>query len=148
MPRPQTISYTENHPCIDIAQLSIQSGAAFIRPNGSNIAIEIEWRPLHFGGAKPFFLCPVCNRRCRKLYELACYKCRGLRHRTRSLSPADRAMRKAILHRRRYGQVDGGIAEPFPDKPPNMKWEKYDQACDKARRLDADALAKFKMPKR
>ena len=148
MPRPQSVSYIENHRCLDIGQLRLQADAAFCRPPSCPIMIDLEWRPLHFGGAKPFFLCPACGGRCRKLYAYACRNCRGLRYRTKSLSPADRAMRKAVLHRRNFGQVEGGIGEPLPEKPPDMSWEKYDQAYNKALKLDADALAKFRMPKR
>lgn len=147
MPRHQSVSYTDSHECVDIGQLCIQPDAAFIRPSGGNVPIEIEWQPLNFGGERPYFVCPVCNRRCRKLYNLACYKCRGLKHRTKSLSPRDRAIRKAILHRRNHGQDEGGIGEPFPDKPPHMKWETYWKAYAKAQRLDAEALAMFEWPK-
>lgn len=146
MPRMQSVSYTENVECVDIDQLSIQPNAAFVRPNGSSIAIDIEWLPMNFGGQRAYFVCPVCNRRCRKLYDLACYKCRGLKHRTKSLSPSDRATRKAVLHRRRYGQEHGGLNEPFPPKPRHMKWTTYYKALVIAQKLEREAITKFKFP--
>jgi Zn-finger protein len=43
----------------------------------------IEWTPCHYGGLRPWFNCPNCGRRARKLYggrQFACRKCWGFHY--------------------------------------------------------------------
>ncbi len=38
--------------------------------------IELGFTPVHFGGERPWFLCPSCVRRCLSLYWIGQFKCR------------------------------------------------------------------------
>lgn len=63
-------------------------------------AVRLEWTPCHFGGMRPWFLCPVvgCGRRVAILYGppvFACRRCHQLAYRCQRESPYDRAARRA-----------------------------------------------------
>lgn len=53
-------------------------------PRGVAYAVPVEWTPCHFGGARPWFRCPVCDDRVATVYrdprrdEFACRECQGL----------------------------------------------------------------------
>ncbi len=146
MTYPQSVSYVTDWPSIDVGEQTLQAGDAFVRPPGSPITIDLEWLPLNFGGSRPYFLCPACSKRCRKLYHYACRDCRGARYRCKSENPRDRAIRRAIRHREKFGQVEGGLLVPFPSKPYNMTWEKYFKGWDESDRLDQIVFGMFKLP--
>src|SRR5215510_11030314 len=53
-------------------------------PNGRVQSIAVVWSWCHFGGGRPWFLCPHCHRRVGKLYgggsSSACRLCYRLRY--------------------------------------------------------------------
>ena len=90
--------------------------------------VTLSFTPCHFGGARPWFNCPGCERRVAILYRWRgswlCRKCLGLTHRSSQEGELDRAIRKVSKLRRR---LDGSetIFDPWPRKPPRMHWRTY-----------------------
>lgn len=59
--------------------------------------IEIAWSACHFGGLRPWFVCPACDGHCGVLYGLGAFKCRrchGLVYESQSESAFFRILRK------------------------------------------------------
>ena len=54
--------------------------------------VAVAWTPCHYGGARPWFVCPACGRRAGLLYasgwRLACRKCTGFRYESQYSSAA------------------------------------------------------------
>ena len=98
--------------------------------------VRIARNRTHFGGARCWFLCPGCARRCRLLYILDVFKCRlchQLKYEVQSESRAQRANRRARKIRRRLGG-DTCLLEEFPARPAGMHRTTYErlQAIDRA----------------
>jgi hypothetical protein len=74
-------------PSIDIANVPAQNfiGNAWVRIKGIVesvpyvVEVGISWTACNYGGSRPWFLCPHCRRRARKLYlgddGFGCRKC-------------------------------------------------------------------------
>lgn len=89
--------------------------------------VWLEWTPCHYGGSRPWALCPRCDRRVAILYggqRFYCRHCHKLAYASNRESAADRGLRKAQNIRERLG---GGasMALPFPPKPKGMHWRTY-----------------------
>ncbi|MCA1789428.1 MAG: hypothetical protein LC667_06100 [Thioalkalivibrio sp.] len=88
---------------------------------------DLTWTSCHYGGRRPWFLCPGCGRRCAILYgrrRFACRTCQRLAYSSQNESTTDRQMRKAQAIRERLGgSPDLGL--PFLPKPPRMHWRTY-----------------------
>jgi hypothetical protein len=84
---------------------------------GTKVAVSINWEPVHFGGARPWFRCPWCSARRRFLRakgdQLACFTCLGLAHRSR----AQRWKMARPLHRVARLRLRLGL-DPRPFTPP------------------------------
>jgi hypothetical protein len=113
--------------------------------------VPLTWTKCHLGGARPWFLCTedagdgkCCGRRVAKLYlrghVFACRKCCGLVYASQSESPQHRALSKSQKIRMRLG---GGpsILDPFPGKPPKMRWRTYGRLFNKAAAAQARWIA-------
>jgi len=63
-------------------------------------SVRLEWTPCHFGGVRPWFVCPDCNERAGVLlYDsnqngFFCRRCLGLTYQSQSESPQARKQRK------------------------------------------------------
>ncbi len=90
--------------------------------------VSLDWPPCHYGGRRPWFLCPQCCRRCAILYQSAgdfhCRCCTDLVYPTQHERAADRGLRKEQEIRIRLGG-SGSTFEPFPPKPKRMRWVTY-----------------------
>lgn len=106
-------------------------------------AVEIQETRCHFGGSRPWFLCPIrgCGRRTAILYcagLFACRRCLNLAYDCQREPTHYRHLHKAQAILVRLGG-SGSMADPFPDKPKGMHWRTY---WNLARRYEeADALA-------
>ena len=109
-------------------------GAAEWKSGGQRVSIT--WSACHFGGRRPWFICPVysrgryCGRRVAVLYELgglfACRHCCGLAYTTQQETPMYRGLAMAQKIRKQLeGSTD--IFDAFPDKPKGMHWTTYDR---------------------
>jgi hypothetical protein len=107
------------------------------------------WTPCHFGGMRPWLLCPECGRRCAKLYRpwgrsgLGCRRCLGLTYQTQQVHRFDRLRIAQERLRRRLGGT-GEPREHFPDKPPRMHWRTYLRAQERYAELEAGIWAEYR----
>ena len=67
--------------------------------------VNIDWTPCHYGGRRPWFLCPAagCARRVAVLYGpgiFACRQCRHLTYETQRKSAYSRAIWRAQVYAR------------------------------------------------
>jgi hypothetical protein len=110
-----------------------------------NQRVPIEWSGCHFGGRRPWFICPAfcdgrsCGRRVAVLYALrehfACRQCYGLAYASQQESLRERGLLKAQKILIRLG-AKPDLFELFPEKPPHMHRRTYKQlyrAYQKAR---------------
>ena len=96
--------------------------------------VPIRLTACHFGGVRPWFVCPACcngrycGRRAAILYcagELfACRRCHDLSYGSQQQMALDRGLEQARKIRMRLG---GGadLLEPFPPRPKGMHWRTF-----------------------
>lgn len=99
-----------------------------------NEPVRVVWLACHFGGARPYFICPgvvdgqPCQRRVAKLYAggryFCCRCCYRLSYASQSEGRNDRARRRADKIRARLG-ADPDIC--FPDRPKGMWQTTYER---------------------
>jgi hypothetical protein len=99
--------------------------------------VPITWTACHFGGRRPWFVCPglsdgqYCGRRVALLYcvgELfACRHCYGLTYASQREAVHLRGLGRAQKIRLRLG--GSPESEDFPDKPKGMHWRTYERLC-------------------
>ena len=102
--------------------------------------------PCHYGGTRPWFCCPGCQRRCAKLYlRDDCFRCRdchGLAYRSQLEASAERP--RLIAHRiRRSLGASSNLLVPFPDKPAKMHWRTYYRIRARGTHYEARAFARL-----
>jgi hypothetical protein len=93
--------------------------------------VSMIWDPCRFGGERPWFVCPNCDRRAAVLYlggvrplSFSCRKCAGLKYESECKGTRLRLMRKAQKIRLKLGG-SSSLEEPFPEKPPGMHAKRY-----------------------
>ncbi|MGH7642831.1 MAG: hypothetical protein ACRENX_07445 [Candidatus Dormibacteria bacterium] len=92
--------------------------------------LTITYTPCHFGGERPWWVCPGCGSRRAKLYQCGhqfrCRACLGLVFESQRASAWHRAANRAQAIRLRLGG-SANLLAPFPPKPPRMRWATYDR---------------------
>ena len=90
--------------------------------------IDLDYTACTYGGMRPWWLCPCCDRRVAILYEqgklFACRYCCNLVYACQRENASDRAARRADSIRRRLGWKEG-ILNPKGWKPRGMHWRTY-----------------------
>lgn len=89
--------------------------------------VAITWTECHFGGQRPWFLCPTCGRRVAKLYwshVFHCRRCLDLAYESQRESDWAAACSRAQRIKKRLGG-SANMLEPFPEKPKGMHWKTY-----------------------
>ena len=91
--------------------------------------VLLEWTPCHYGGWRPWFLCPLlgCGRRVAILYGgmyFGCRQCYRLAYQSQREDAVDRAVTQMQRVHRRLGG-SGNLIELFPQKPPRMHWKSF-----------------------
>ena len=114
------------------------------------VRVEISHTPCFLGGARPYFLCPECDRRAAILYNRrywACRNCHGLAHASENATTADRRRRKIFKARARLNQCNHtqGLLAPFPAKPKWMRWHTYLRARQCALALEQSHYSALKV---
>lgn len=109
---------------------------------GESIAepVPLTWTPCHYGGERPWFVCPGCERRVAVLYggkRFRCRHCRRLVYESTREQETSRYLHKAQQIRTKLGG-SASIYEPFPIKPKGMHWRTYQRL---RRQADAAELA-------
>ena len=111
-----------------------------------NEAIRIVDSPCRFGGKRPYFVCPACQRRVVKLHIVSgyfrCRDCCSLVHTSQSEAPWYRAIRRANKIRVRLGG-EPGINSDFPSRPKGMWQCKYEQLRDEVFEAERFAESSF-----
>ena len=108
--------------------------------------IPFAYTPTRFGGRRQWFACG-CGRRCRVIYigerRFACRHCLGLSYSSQLEPYYQRALDQADRIRRKLGDTTGISLDqdPFPDKPPRMRWMTYRRLKDRYERLEEQAGA-------
>ena len=78
-------------------------------------------------GVRRWFLCPVCTCACRIVYlehAISCRKCQKLTYDSQYESAWERSVRRLLKLRNRVGG-SRSLLDPFPQKPPTMRWKTY-----------------------
>lgn len=90
--------------------------------------VEVTHSACTYGGTRPWWFCPSCNRRVAVLYAAgklyACRHCYHLPYASQRETASDRAMRRADCIRKRLGW-NAGIANPKGFKPKGMHWRTF-----------------------
>lgn len=107
--------------------------------------VRLEWTPCHFGGSRPWFLCPIsgCSRRVAILYGgpvFACRHCHQLVYRCQREAPEDRAARRADKIRVSLGWPQG-LWSPNGGKKKGMHWRTFGKLTVSYETAAADSLA-------
>lgn len=92
------------------------------------VTVTMERTPCHYGGGRPWWVCPACSRRAAILYEsqggFACRRCLGLVYRSQRESTAERALSLARYIRESLGGT-GSLEDSFPPRPTGMRLREY-----------------------
>lgn len=112
-----------------------------IRVSGRTLGeVALSWSDCNYGGRRPWWVCPRCESRRRKLYllggALRCRVCADIRYGSKLERKVARGLRRAREIRRRLGGRPG-LVEPFPQRPSRMRWSTY--AALRAEATDAEA---------
>lgn len=106
--------------------------------------ILLAWTECHYGGKRPWWQCPVCDRRAALLYSgdgcYACRRCRQLAYRSQRETEEDLAARRANRVRKRLGWPQGILNMPG-GKPKGMHLETYLRLVEQHTRHSGKALA-------
>lgn len=89
--------------------------------------VPLDRTPCHFGGERPWFLCPGCGKRRAILYGGSLFRCRacyGVGYASQSETKYDRLLRRGHRIRLRLGGELGAL-NLFPLKPKGMHWRTY-----------------------
>lgn len=107
--------------------------ALYFRREGqfTSQTIEVECTSCHYGGERPWFLCPEdgCGKRIAHLLfidgRFICRVCRGRSYASQKKSKMARAFSQGRKIRKRLGGIFNTCLDPFPDKPKGMHWKTY-----------------------
>jgi hypothetical protein len=91
--------------------------------------IVFQWTTCNFGGTRPWWTCPQCDRRCAIVYArgawpFMCRLCANLTYETAQSDASTRAICKSNRRRARLGWE---LTEPFPPKPKGMHWRTFER---------------------
>lgn len=81
---------------------------------------------MHFGGSRPWMVCPKCKARRATIYigPFTCQQCAQLTYATLKATESDRARRRAQKIRVRL-QWTGDVLETEGSKPKWMRWPTF-----------------------
>ena len=103
--------------------------------------IQVEWTPCNYGGHRPWFRCPSCNRRVMVLARqdrlFRCRKCHHIPYGSQTEIRADRLIRKARKIRALVGASDD-LQEPIWRKPKGMHRKTFDRLSRKDQIISAE----------
>lgn len=101
------------------------------------------------GGARRYFCCPCCRRKCDLVYlngnSFTCRRCAGLAYASENRTRLDRAASKIFKLRRRLGQQPRSLLDPLPDKPKWQRWRTYDRTIARLAAAETAHVRRFMM---
>lgn len=107
--------------------------------------VRLDWTVPHYGGRRPWFLCPACSRRAAKLYggaRFLCRRCARLAYPSQNENVLDRRLRRANKIRLRLGGEPGMLTD-FPWKPKGMHWRTYARLRQEVQEAEGDATERM-----
>jgi len=137
--------------CLELSisklKLSLTTQAQQVRVKflGKNYELPLTWTDCHYGGQRPWFLCPCCNARVGKLHQrslggtLACRRCQQLTYVSCQVGEREQLNLENIKLRRKLGASGDDISgfALFPERPKGMHQRTYQRIC---RQLEANEL--------
>ena len=103
--------------------------------------IPLGRTPCHYGGSRPWFLCPDCKRRVVKLYGaerlFLCRYCYQLTYESQCLNQAFRGVQKALsIHKRLGGE--SRLFGLLPVRPKGMHRETYNRLLERMNEISLE----------
>jgi len=94
--------------------------------------LDLDWTPCHYGGQRPWFRCPGCQRRvavlCLDGKWFLCRYCYGLSYGSQRETAQDRHYRKIRKIRDRLGASHNLMESIWPwNKPKGMHWRTWER---------------------
>jgi hypothetical protein len=109
--------------------------------------VDVVRTPCHFGGTRPWFLCPRCRDRKAVLYivggAVMCRSCGKLRYRMETATVNDRRAMQIEKCFEKLGGPSRYLTATPPQKPKGMHWTTYLKICRRIRELQAQRNAAF-----
>lgn len=122
-------------------------------PQAVTVTVTISWSDCHFGGRRPWFICPAwndvpCEKRVTTLYLsehgfFRCRHCAALGYKSDHAEPRERVLHQAQKIQRRLGG-SGSIVDPFPSRPKGMHYDIWHSSAWKVNNL-IDKYARLTM---
>jgi hypothetical protein len=126
----------------DALRLSYESNGTAVREK-----ISLSWLPCRYGGRRPLFRCPGCDRRCAIVHggpRFLCRRCKGLNYETQHRRLTWRLQLKA---ERIYKRLGCNLYEGELVKPPRMHWRTFNRLAEQAEAANSQSwvtgMAKF-----
>ena len=137
-----TVSWTWNEETVATAYMTVNDGHAILDYYERNSEgtkrhdqekVELASTTGHYGGNRPWFICPECGRRCAILYALGRFLCRKCHHLTYQCQKDDELQRLARRIDEIRGKLDGFmvVGEFFPERPYKMHHKRYQRMVEK-----------------
>lgn len=127
---------TDSEQCI----LSYRSSGGGQASRAHCDTVRLTRTACHFGGGRFWFICPVCGRRCAKLYHAGagfrCRRCQRRPYRSQSETRLDGHLRRLRRVRQRLG-ASLDPTDPVLGKPRGMHWRSFERWCRIERRFAA-----------
>jgi hypothetical protein len=102
--------------------------------------IRLSWTPCHFGGSRPWMLCPCCQKRIARVFMgLGGYFCRACVGNPPYESQLRNNKARAYLKAYRLRQQLGGsrpVVHPIPERPYRMWRKTYERIRAEIERLE------------
>lgn len=107
--------------------------------------VSLTWTDCNYGGHRPWFLCPKCNRRVAVLYGAGhyflCRHCYRITYYSRCEGAYDRLLRKERKIRKKLSP-DGSDDAPIYFKPKGMHQKTFDLLRGELERVN-DAMGRY-----
>lgn len=125
--------------------LTTQAQQVRVKFWGKDYELSVTWTDCHYGGQRPWFLCPCCRARVGKLYQrtlrgtLACRRCQQLTYVSCQVGECEQLSLENVKLRRKLGARGDDLSgfAPFPERPKGMHQRTYSRIC---RQLEANEL--------
>lgn len=142
--RASELSWSRNGERLSFISIWAENGRIILkyrfRPRGGDweekeSPVALEWTACHFGGQRPWFLCPRCGRRVSVLYGgsiYACRHCHNLAYASQREAAYSRLQNRALKIRDRLGWKSG-----YCSKPKGMHWKTFEKLMQEHERFDA-----------
>lgn len=110
-------------------------------------SLRLEWTVCHFGGQRPWFICPAkgCGVRTATIYGgriYACRRCHGLAYMSQRQSRSDRASARAERILEKLGWEDLlTIFDPVTERPKGMHHRTFNRLAEQYEAARYEAFA-------